>query len=126
MPDWIEKRVSVGNIITLAALAFGLIGFYFTTTLTLEQQDKALTKHEALIEKLFEANKTFFVEIQRVQQGEQASRDNVRSEMIARSDRATENQIATIQRLVAVETEIRGLRTDLSRILDRIERARPN
>lgn len=119
MPDWIDKKISVGNIITIACGVFALVGFYFTTSLTLNY-------HEKQIERLFAENKQFFVKLSDVQTSERQEREKVRSEFVERSERGADNQIKTIERLVAVETEIRGLRSDLSRVLQRLDNARPN
>jgi hypothetical protein len=40
--SWWRQQITVGNIVQIAVIAFGLAGFYFTTSATLTSHAKAI------------------------------------------------------------------------------------
>ena len=108
MPKWLENKITLGNIINLATLAFAVAGFYFTTTITLDRHAQDL--------------KTIFDRAERFEKTETAAREKLREAFMQRLERVVEQQNIVIQRTTVVETELKGIRTDLQRLFEKIDR----
>ena len=107
MPEWIERKVTLGNVINLVTLVFAAAGFYWTTTLTLESHARDI--------------KAIFDRGERMEARESAERERIRTEFAARAERTSDQQNLLIQRTIAVEVELKGVRSDLQRLFAKID-----
>lgn len=99
-PPW--RNVTLGNIINLlAVLAIG-IGFYWRTTIKIEEHDLKIVDIVLRFDKRETDTKDF--------------REKLFYEMQRRADRDTATDVKLIERLTAVEVEIKGLRGDINRL----------
>ena len=103
MPELLLWRhVTLGNLINLAAVIGIGFGFYWQTTFKIAQHDDALAKVLIRMDMRDKETADF--------------RDRLFLDLQRRSDRDIQTDIKIIERLTAVETEIKGLRADINRI----------
>lgn len=101
MIEWVGRQVTVGNLMNLAVFLFVALGFYYNTNAALQRHSEEITKIFVHLEKRDEEIRTF--------------RSTLFTELQRRYDTARDADTAMLQRLAALETEIRGLREELSR-----------
>lgn len=104
----IERKITLGNIINLVTLAFAGAGFYWTTTLTLD-------RHATDLKQIFER-------ADRIELVERQERERIRDDIRSRAERTSEQQNLLIQRTIAVEVELKGVRSDLLRVYEAMNR----
>lgn len=109
----IERKITLGNIISLVTLVVAAAGFYWTTTLQLD-------RHAADLKVIFER-------ADRIENAERQERERIRDDIRSRAERTAEQQGLLIQRTIAVEVELKGVRADLLRLYEAMNRvsARP-
>ncbi len=91
---WFKKQITVGNMVSVATMAFGFAGFYFNTSAALTAQATAISTIERKI-----------VEAEKKDEKQQASgvqeRTTLRSEMTSRAEKTAEG-IAELNKQTAV------------------------
>lgn len=93
--EWAAQNITFGNIFNVLTLIVFAAGFYFTTNARLDSHDRQLLT-------INDETKEF--------------RKNLLSALERARDRDTAMDMRMLERLTAVETEVRGLRADLTRI----------
>ena len=107
--NWFKNQVTAGNLISIGTMAFGLAGFYFTTTSALSVQAQNIAKIE---QKLTESDK----KDEKQQTAVIAERTQLRSEMTQRSEKTAEG-IAELNKQTAVlSTQLTGIREELVKV----------
>ena len=107
MAPWIDTKVTLGNVINLVTLFLAGAGFYWTTTYTLSQHTREIESVLARTERLDRENVAY--------------RERIRADIQTRADKTAEQQGLLIQRTIAVEVELKGLRSDIQRIIARVD-----
>lgn len=110
-PDdsWFKRQITVGNLMSIATVAFGGAGFYFTTTAALSSQATAIA---AIERKINESEKRDDKQQATVVQERQA----LRTEMTDRAEK-TAAGIAELNKQTAVlSTQLVAIRDDLMRL----------
>lgn len=107
--NWFKKQITLGNLLSVATIAFGFAGFYFTTTAAISGQSDKI----AVIErKIAEAEKRD----ERQQVAVVAERTTLRSEMTQRAEKTAEG-IAELNKQTAVlSTQLNSIREELVKL----------
>lgn len=106
---WFKKQITVGNMVSIATMAFGFAGFYFNTSATLQAQAGAIATIER---KITESEKKDEKQQVAVTQERQA----LRTEMTDRAEK-TSSGIAELNKQTAVlSTQLVAIRDDLVRL----------
>lgn len=106
---WFKKQITVGNMVSVATMAFGFAGFYFNTSASLTAQATAIATIER---KISEAEKK--------DEKQQASviqeRASLRTEMTSRAEKTAEG-IAELNKQTAVlSTQLTTINGELVKI----------
>lgn len=106
---WFKKQITVGNMVSVATMAFGFAGFYFNTSATLNAQGSAIATIERKIsegEKKDEKQQAAVIQ----------ERTTLRSEMQARAEKTAEG-IAELNKQTAVlSTQLTTINGELVKI----------
>lgn len=107
--NWFKKQITLGNLLSVATIAFGFAGFYFTTTSSLGAQSEKI----AIIErKLADADKRD----EKQQREVLSERSTLRSEMTARAEKTAEG-IAELNKQTAVlSAQLNSIREELVKL----------
>lgn len=111
---WFKKQITVGNMVSIATMAFGFAGFYFNTSASLSAQATAIATIER---KLMESEKK--------DEKQQASviqeRTTLRSEMTQRAEKTAEG-IAELNKQTAVlSTQLTTISGELVKIGQKLD-----
>lgn len=112
--SWFKKQITVGNMVSIGTMAFGLAGFYFSTTATLATQGAAIATIERKI-----------VEAEKKDEKQQAAvvqeRTTLRSEMTQRAEKTAEG-IAELNKQTAVlSTQLTTISGELVKIGQKLD-----
>jgi hypothetical protein len=112
--SWFKKQITVGNMVSIATMAFGFAGFYFNTSAALNAQGNAIATIERKIgeaEKKDERQQTALIQ----------ERTTLRSEMQQRAEKTAEG-IAELNKQTAVlSTQLTTISGELVKIGQKLD-----
>jgi hypothetical protein len=112
--SWWRQQVTVGNIVQIAVIAFGLAGFYFTTSATLSSHAKAIdVQAKAMTEVI--------ADIRRLDREAALERDKTRVEMVQRAERTADGIAELNKRMAVAETKYDAIKDELIKIGRQLE-----
>lgn len=106
---WFKKQITVGNMVSVATMAFGFAGFYFNTSLTLTAQAAAIATIER---KLNESDK----KDEKQQASVVQERLTLRTEMQARAEKTAEGLAELNKQTAVLSTQLTTINGELVKI----------
>ena len=107
IPLW--RHITLGNVLNLCAVIILGTGFFWKTTFVLDNHETRLNQQDVKIAGLTAA-------MAEKDKDTNVFRDRLSRDMQIQSQRDSATDLKIIERLTAVETEIRGLRSDINRL----------